>query len=642
MARFKIELNQRRRGLLSLDTGDRVDGWHIVESIPGSPHAIIELPDDWDATRVEQEMNRLESAGTIVNDGNGLYRPEHTDYHVLDWIVGRGFVSAQMVNVAVGDTFPSDAIRARGYYGRGVRVGLVDTGLDGNHSAFKGKTVYGDTTDGHGHGTHTASTAASAWGIASDAEILMLNGLPGGQGTESDIAQKIRQLADNGCASISLSLGGSGSSVIDAADEYAKGKGSVVVAAAGNTHGAVIGSPARSADLIVIACDRDGAYTEWTSGPEWTNPNRCTAVGKDIAAAAKGTTDGVLVMSGTSMATPQIAGMVAILLGSGMTSRNDAIRYILEHRFPPPAVGRVQMREDFGGGGEPVPDPALDEVESRLHAIQAECDRDDLRHTVITKPTSSMTKAQLTQLCNDNIAFAADIQKSLGITWEHAQVALDTLGKVDPGPAPEPQPDPDAEDWSLLLDDAVGLVGKEKWLVGSKGSDLFVRRGTRVRAPHDCTVRVTQVPIGNGMTIGQSTLIYPDGRAVRFRHDIAQVSDGTQVKKGDIVSIVYDASMDLLRWPRVGYPTPPDGYQHLDLSLATSVQHLDPAGGAGGDVDTYDHVWTKMGGLPYFTVIERTPGPPQSGMTAGMDEQSHKEITERYTAILEWFGVKEK
>jgi subtilisin family serine protease len=104
--------------------------------------------------------------------------------------------------------------------------------------AFAGKTLYGDLTDDHGHGTHTSSTAASAWGIASDAEILMLNGLPGGYGSEADIAAKIRQLADNGCAAISLSLGGSASSVIDAACQYARGKGSVVVAAAGNTHGA--------------------------------------------------------------------------------------------------------------------------------------------------------------------------------------------------------------------------------------------------------------------------------------------------------------------------------------------------------------------------------------------------------------------
>lgn len=625
--RFKIELASKQR-LLALDSGDKVDGWRIAETIPGSPHAIIELPDDWDASRVDQEMTRLEGAGTIVNDGRGLYRPEHTDYRIL-WLENQGFRSTAAVNVAVGDTYPEEAIRARGRYGNGVRIGLVDTGMDGNHVAFKGKTVYGDLVDDHGHGTHTASTAASAWGIASDAEILMLNGLPGGQGSEGDIAMRIRQLADNGCAVISLSLGGSGSQVMDAACQYARGKGSVVVSAAGNTHGAVIGSPARASDLIVIACDRNDTYTEWTSGPEWSDPNRATAVGLNIAAAARGTTDGVLVMSGTSMATPQIAGMIAVLLSGGVSQRDKAIQYILDHRASPPVVGRVRMKDDFGGGGEvPGPDPALEEVRNRLDAIQAECDRDDLRHTVITPPTTRMTKAELTKLCKDNIAFAADIQSGLGTIYEHAQVALGNLPKVDPGPPPGP--DPDAEDWSLLLSEAAGLVGKEKWLPGSKGSDLFVKRGTPVRAPHDAICRVAQIPIGNGMTIGEITLQYTDGRAVRFRHDLAYVRDGQAVLKGAVLAQVYDASMDLLRWPR-GYPTPPDGYQHLDLSLATSIDRLDPRGGAGGDVDTYDHIWGTMGGLPNFTVIERTPGPPQSGMSAGVDKKA-------YAAVLEWFG----
>ena len=83
MARFKVQLASTKR-LLSLDAGDKVDGWRIVETIPGSPHAIIEFPDDWDASRVDQEMGRLESAGTIVNDGRGLPRSR------IDWL---GYVS---------------------------------------------------------------------------------------------------------------------------------------------------------------------------------------------------------------------------------------------------------------------------------------------------------------------------------------------------------------------------------------------------------------------------------------------------------------------------------------------------------------------------------------------------------------------
>ena len=59
--------------------------------------------------------------------------------------------------------------------------------------------------------------------------------------------------------------------------------------------------------------------------------------------------------------------------------------------------------------------------------------------------------------------------------------------------------------------------------------------------------------------------------------------------------------MDMLRWPRNWPPPrPPDGYQHLDLSLASHPSRLNPAGGAGGDVDAYAHVWGKKGGVAHF------------------------------------------
>jgi acetyl esterase/lipase len=87
----------------------------------------------------------------------------------------------------------------------------------------------------------------------------------------------------------------------------------------------------------------------------------------------------------------------------------------------------------------------LDEARGRFEAIQTECDRDDLRHTVITEPTDGMSEAQLSQLCKDNNAFAADIQAALGIIWEHAAAGLVAVADDQPvtppaatwhGPAP--------------------------------------------------------------------------------------------------------------------------------------------------------------------------------------------------------------
>jgi hypothetical protein len=285
--------------------------------------------------------------------------------------------------------------------------------------------------------------------------------------------------------------------------------------------------------------------------------------------------------------------------------------YIAAHMGKPPDGLAAPLAADFGQAEPPPPEDDVNVAEARaqLAAIRAECDRDGLRYF---DPTPDMDRLAME-------AFARDVQASLGIIYDRAGQALAALEDEGGG---EPPPDPDAEDWAILLDGAPGLVGREKWLAGSKGSDLFVARNTIVRAP--CRGRVTfqGVPVPGVGTIGEMVLTYPDGRAVRFRHVAGPaVSNGATVERGAVLCRVYDASMDRLRWPG-GYPTPPDGYQHLDLALASSVYRLNPQGGAGGDVDTYDHVWGQRGGLPSFQVIDRTPGPMQGMGHLGAQEQA--------------------
>jgi len=163
------------------------------------------------------------------------------------------------------------------------------------------------------------------------------------------------------------------------------------------------------------------------------------------------------------------------------------------------------------------------------------------------------------------------------------------------------------EDWANLLSDAEGIASVQKWFPNSTGCDIFVRRGTEVRAPHDCAVSFQFVP-GGPIPIGEMLLVYADGRAVRFRHVQTRVGNNAQAHQGDVVAIVWDASMDLLHWPP-GYPTPPDGYQHLDISLATSAALLNPEGGAGGDVDADAHIFQQHGGIPNIQLVPSTPGP---------------------------------
>jgi subtilisin family serine protease len=310
-----IKLEVLPPALTAYDVGEQLFGWRILATVPGGAHYIVEVP--------EEALHRLDQLVETKRIRDWRYAHVYTP----TWLPGsiRALAGEQ-----VGDTFPligaTDAVRRRGAFGAGVIVGLCDTGLDGQHIAFRGKTVYGDASDSHGHGTHTASTAASAWGIASDAVIWMKNVLPGGQGTEAGVANGIRAAGDFAASQrrpmvLNLSLGGGTSQVIDQAVQYAQQRGVLVCAAAGNDPNMSIGSPARVADLIVLACDRQRQYASFTSGRNWTNPNRITTPGVNIAAAKSGTSDGVLVASGTSMATPHVAGAAALLLAAGMTPR---------------------------------------------------------------------------------------------------------------------------------------------------------------------------------------------------------------------------------------------------------------------------------------------------------------------------------
>lgn len=230
--------------------------------------------------------------------------------------------------------------------GEGVRVAVVDTGIDQTHPDFQGRIlntydVTGETVqDGCGHGTHCASIvlgsgAASKGkyrGVAPGASLLVAKVLRNdGSGMMSDVMDGVEWAVDQGAQVISLSLGEAGSS--DGHDplselcEAAIKRGVVVVAAAGNEGpmGYSIGSPAAAQGVITVGAASDlNRIAEFSSrGPTADGRVKPDIVlpGVDIVAArAQGTDMGTPVdayytsASGTSMATPHAAGMCALLL----------------------------------------------------------------------------------------------------------------------------------------------------------------------------------------------------------------------------------------------------------------------------------------------------------------------------------------
>ncbi|MFF0371544.1 S8 family serine peptidase [Micromonospora sp. NPDC005087] len=235
---------------------------------------------------------------------------------------------------------------AAGRDGNGVKVAVLDTGVDATHPDLAGRITEaqdfsgsGSANDGHGHGTHVAATiagsgAASAGlrkGVAPGARLLVGKVLDdAGSGYESSIIAGMEWAAHSGAKVVSMSLGGSATDGTDpmsqAVNDLTAETGALFVIAAGNEGAArTVGSPgAAAAALTVGAVDRDDNLADFSSrGPRLGDNGlkpEITAPGVGIIAArAAGTTMGTPVgdayttASGTSMATPHVAGAAAIL-----------------------------------------------------------------------------------------------------------------------------------------------------------------------------------------------------------------------------------------------------------------------------------------------------------------------------------------
>ncbi|WP_225837175.1 S8 family peptidase [Streptomyces sp. NK08204] len=237
---------------------------------------------------------------------------------------------------------------AAGYTGKGVKVAVLDTGVDTTHPDLKDQVIASrnftsaaDATDHFGHGTHVASIVAGTGaksggkykGVAPDAKILNGKVLDDtGSGDDSGILAGMEWAADQGASVINLSLGGYDSPGIDPLEaevnKLSADKGVLFAIAAGNEGPHSIGSPGSAdAALTVGAVDKKDKLADFSStgprnGDGAIKPD-VTAPGVDItAAAAKGSVidqevgekpEGYLTISGTSMATPHVAGAAAIL-----------------------------------------------------------------------------------------------------------------------------------------------------------------------------------------------------------------------------------------------------------------------------------------------------------------------------------------
>ena len=213
----------------------------------------------------------------------------------------------------------------------GVRVAVIDTGIDLTHPELVGKVDGGfsavtntenpeDFADDNGHGTHVAGTIAAARdgrgvvGVAPKARLYSVKVLDAdGSGTLSGVINGIVWAAENDMQVANMSLGAPvDSPAMARAVRYARAVGVIVVAAAGNSGGSV-GFPGAYPDAIgVSASDYQDKLAVFSSrGPEVD----FIAPGVDVVSAKN--RGGFVSYSGTSMAAPHVAGMAALAVSQG-------------------------------------------------------------------------------------------------------------------------------------------------------------------------------------------------------------------------------------------------------------------------------------------------------------------------------------
>jgi major intracellular serine protease len=198
--------------------------------------------------------------------------------------------------------------------GDGIIVGICDTGVDYDHVEISGrvhaiKSFVGDSAfDGNGHGTHVASTIVGrSVGVAPRAKVAIAKVLEdNGSGSSEDVAHGVDWLVDAGCHIINLSLGGPQDDPFTrAAIERALAAGVIVIAATGNERANRVGYPARHC-VAVGAVDRKLRLADFSNKGKDVD---LVGYGVEVLAALPG--NKYAAWSGTSMATPFIAGIAA-------------------------------------------------------------------------------------------------------------------------------------------------------------------------------------------------------------------------------------------------------------------------------------------------------------------------------------------
>ncbi len=300
-----------------LHAGSTLRGYQVTQVSSGGAFAVVKASD---VAAVRRDLTGLPGL-RLVEDNvtvTALVTPNDSQYGSQ---YGPGMMG-----------FPA-AWGQAGYGSSSVKVAVIDSGVRSTHQDLTGGRVlpgydyYNDDAtpdDTCGHGTHTVGTVGATTnngvGVAgmSQATILPLKALAAnilGQcsGSAADIADAIRAAADQGAKVISMSIGGPDSTVEHDAVTYAYNKGVLIVAAAGNdgSNNSIDYPGAYPESIAVAALESNKARASYSDGGPQLD---IAAPGSNVISTYNTNDTSYSSLSGTSMATPHVAGALALAL----------------------------------------------------------------------------------------------------------------------------------------------------------------------------------------------------------------------------------------------------------------------------------------------------------------------------------------
>jgi subtilisin family serine protease len=349
------------------------------------------------------------------------------------------------VEVALDQSVPqigAPSAWQRGLTGKGVKIAVLDTGVDASHPDLTGRVTSAnfsdapDAGDHDGHGTHVASIAAGTGaasegrykGVAPEATILSGKVLDDtGSGHESGIIAGMEWAAAQGAAVANLSLGtfdpGDGTDPLSQAlNRLSKDTGTLYVVAAGNCYAPeprTVTSPGAADEALTVgSTDRDGGLSDFSCrGPrrgDGALKPELSAPGRDIVAArASGTPadqpvgEHYAAHSGTSMATPHVTGTAALLAQAQPGWKADRLKARLVSSADPQTgsgvseqgAGRVDADQATDGS------LAVDVAELELGTLRWPFPADDAvaRTLTYTNPSDSPVTLDLTTQMDQDV-----------------------------------------------------------------------------------------------------------------------------------------------------------------------------------------------------------------------------------------------